>query len=57
MYKLIADEQGVPLEFVLRLDDTAYIPFDQNNRDYREYLEWLSEGNTPLPADAPLTQQ
>lgn len=22
-------------------------PMDESNRDYREYLEWLNEGNTP----------
>jgi hypothetical protein len=38
---------------VLRLADGAFIPFDNGNRDYREYLEWLNAGNTPLPADEP----
>ena len=32
------------------------IPFDPANRDYTEYLEWLSEGNEPLPADEPASQ-
>ena len=27
------------------------IPFDENNADYQEYLKWVAEGNTPLPAD------
>ena len=22
------------------------IPFDENNRHYQEYLEWVAEGNT-----------
>lgn len=25
--------------------------FDENNPDYQAYLDWLEEGNTPLPAD------
>ena len=25
--------------------------FDENNPDYQQYLKWLEEGNTPLPAD------
>jgi hypothetical protein len=28
-------------------------PFDPQNSDYAEYLKWLDEGNTPLPADTP----
>jgi hypothetical protein len=53
MYKLcplnISNEQ----DQVKRLSDNALIPFDQNNTDYQAYLQWLAEGNTPLPADKP----
>jgi hypothetical protein len=36
---------------IKRLSDNAFIPFDPANTDYAEYLEWLAEGNEPLPAD------
>ncbi len=36
---------------VLRVVDNATIPFDQGNTDYQKYLKWVTEGNTPEPAD------
>ena len=40
-----------PSTIVLRISDSAFIPFDPANTDYQEYLEWVSEGNTPEAAD------
>ena len=36
---------------ILRIEDNAFIPFDNNNIDYQDYLAWLAEGNTPQEAD------
>ena len=46
MYKLTKD-----LNTAQRLSDNAFIPMDEQNSDYAEYLSWLAEGNTPTPAD------
>ena len=51
MYKLIKDLLTNEVTSVQRLSDTAFIPFAPGNRDYQEYLEWVAEGNTPLPPD------
>lgn len=51
MYKLIKDNITNQIKVVCRLEDEAYIPMDEANTDYQQYLKWLDEGNTPLPAD------
>lgn len=39
------------VDVVLRIEDHTCIPMSETNRDYQQYLKWLEEGNTPLPAD------
>jgi hypothetical protein len=54
MYKLQAPIfPNTVSDVVIRISDTAFIPFDPANTDYQAYLKWLEEGNTPLPADTP----
>jgi hypothetical protein len=53
MYKLIETTtlSGQEIRNIKRIADNSYIPFDPANTDYQEYLKWVAEGNTPLPAD------
>ena len=46
MYKLTSNSS-------LIIVDNAIIPADPANTYYAAYLVWLSEGNTPEPADIP----
>jgi len=50
-YKQVAYPDGSLQDMVQKLPDMAFIPFDPNNTDYQEYLEWVAEGNTPDPVE------
>tara|TARA_R110000868_G_scaffold227130_2_gene480143 strand:- start:54 stop:218 length:165 start_codon:yes stop_codon:yes gene_type:complete len=49
MYKLWKSVMGK--EAIIRTSDGACIPFDNANTDYQQYLEWVSQGNQPEPAE------
>ena len=52
-YKLITDILSGQVQAVKRTDASGaitFVPFDSANKDYRKYLEWVAEGNTPDPA-------
>ena len=53
-YKLLkeyfGDGTSVVRPVVIRKADNAYIPFDEANTDYQEYLEW-AKTNTAEAAD------
>ena len=50
-YKKVKDVTGkVYTDQIKRKSDGAWIPFDEANTDYQEYLEW-AKTNTPEEAD------
>jgi hypothetical protein len=51
MYKLINSPITNETCGIYNVDTKTSIPFDPANTDYQQYLKWLEEGNTPLPAD------
>jgi len=55
LYKLVSDPNQPGVEKVVVKNSgngyATYIPFDEGNSDYRDYLEWVAAGNTADPAD------
>lgn len=53
MYKLLKSDITHEINGVQRLSDMAFLRIDEESSDYQQYLKWVAEGNTPLPADEP----
>jgi hypothetical protein len=54
MYKLYIRKPNTVADACMKFNDDNTVTsfsFDLANTDYQAYLAWLSEGNTPLPAD------
>ena len=51
--KLVKHEFSGKVDLVyLTIEGDVYsVPFDEANRHYQAYLEWVAEGNTPEAAD------
>lgn len=51
-YKLVTNEiQTNSVNKFINGEQVLAIPIDSANTDYQKYLEWLAEGNEPLPAE------
>jgi len=50
MYKLKKDIATNTAQMIIK-NNFTFIPMDESNTDYQEYLEWLAEGNTPEEAE------
>lgn len=54
LYRLLKTPITQVVESVVKKNEEKpweFIPFDDSNCDYQEYLKWLVEGNTPDPAE------
>lgn len=51
MYQYMTGTDGT-LQSILRLEDRAVIPLDEDNVDYAAFLAWRTAGNEPLQEPA-----
>ena len=54
---IMAKYQLTENEYIINKSDGGFIPIDENNLDYKKYLEWVAEGNTPDPIVGPTKQE
>ena len=49
MYRILIEKHETEGTAVINQPSTGkWIPMDESNTDYQEYLAWLAEGNEPL---------
>lgn len=53
MYRKLLELDGSIANTIKRISDGAVIPFDPDNTDYQEYLQFVADGGVPEPADTP----
>ena len=46
-YTVTKSSDGVNIESIKRDSDSSYLSINLENRDYRKYIKWLNDGNTP----------
>lgn len=51
MYKFIKSHNTGEIVSIQRLSDMAYIPIEESNSEYKEYLKWTKNGNKTLEPD------
>ena len=52
LYKYINNKLGQPYNIKKQdPEKPLWIPINEENADYQEYLKWVAEGNTIEPAD------
>jgi hypothetical protein len=54
-YRQVLGKDGqLRTDIIQRIEDTAYIPSDIKNADYKEYLQWVEKGNVIKNAIVPV---
>ena len=55
MYQQVKDplNGAISATLIRRVSDGAFIPADEQNADYRDYLAWIAGGNALPPAADP----
>lgn len=55
MYQQVIDPVTgtISATLIRRVADGAFIPADEQNADYRDYLAWIAEGSELAPAAVP----